>query len=98
MQISHYVPCINTTCTSKLNIRAMKMERHVDNILHVNDALFFITQVKITDFGLAKSSEDNGGLKTFCGTPHYFAPEVQNQQAAGATHSAQLHSTAQLPA
>lgn len=40
-------------------------------------------QIKITDFGLAKSSDDSGGLKTFCGTPHYFAPEVQNQQPAG---------------
>jgi serine/threonine protein kinase len=46
------------------------------------------TDVKITDFGLAKSSEDSGGLKTYCGTPHYFAPEVQNQQglADGATY------------
>lgn len=36
--------------------------------------------VKITDFGLAKSAKDSGGLKTYCGTPHYFAPEVQNQR------------------
>ncbi len=33
--------------------------------------------VKITDFGLAKKvDEGNGGMKTFCGTPQYFAPEV----------------------
>mmetsp|Transcript_17191 Transcript_17191/g.28765 ORF Transcript_17191/g.28765 Transcript_17191/m.28765 type:complete len:656 (-) Transcript_17191:190-2157(-) len=38
--------------------------------------------VKITDFGLAKSTDDRGGLKTYCGTPQYFAPEVQNQQTA----------------
>eukprot|EP00640_Fibrocapsa_japonica_P006530 CAMPEP_0113951730 /NCGR_PEP_ID=MMETSP1339-20121228/87644_1 /TAXON_ID=94617 /ORGANISM="Fibrocapsa japonica" /LENGTH=183 /DNA_ID=CAMNT_0000960069 /DNA_START=81 /DNA_END=628 /DNA_ORIENTATION=- /assembly_acc=CAM_ASM_000762 len=31
--------------------------------------------VKITDFGLAKQA-DQDGLKTFCGTPQYFAPEV----------------------
>lgn len=30
---------------------------------------------KITDFGLAKRT-DKEGLKTFCGTPQYFAPEV----------------------
>ncbi|KAK1735644.1 FHA domain-containing CAMK family serine/threonine-protein kinase [Skeletonema marinoi] len=30
--------------------------------------------IKLTDFGLAKNLED--GLKTFCGTPQYFAPEV----------------------
>ena len=29
--------------------------------------------VKLTDFGLAKQ---DGDLKTFCGTPQYFAPEV----------------------
>ena len=31
--------------------------------------------VKLTDFGLAKTCKDEG-LKTFCGTPQYFAPEV----------------------
>ncbi|CAM9958090.1 unnamed protein product, partial [Phaeothamnion confervicola] len=31
--------------------------------------------VKITDFGLAKRANKDG-LKTFCGTPQYFAPEV----------------------
>jgi serine/threonine protein kinase len=33
------------------------------------------TEVKITDFGLAKRTNQEG-LKTFCGTPQYFAPEV----------------------
>lgn len=32
-------------------------------------------EVKITDFGLAKRATSEG-LKTFCGTPQYFAPEV----------------------
>ena len=31
--------------------------------------------VKLTDFGLAKNMTAEG-LKTFCGTPQYFAPEV----------------------
>ena len=32
------------------------------------------TVIKVTDFGLAKSTTD--GLHTYCGTPQYFAPEV----------------------
>ena len=35
--------------------------------------------VKLTDFGLAKSMTEDG-LKTFCGTPQYFAPEVLRRQ------------------
>ncbi|GMI03052.1 hypothetical protein TrLO_g8891 [Triparma laevis f. longispina] len=34
--------------------------------------------VKLTDFGLAK--EQGEGLKTFCGTPQYFAPEVMRRR------------------
>jgi len=33
------------------------------------------TTVKLADFGLAKMIQSDG-LKTFCGTPQYFAPEV----------------------
>jgi hypothetical protein len=33
------------------------------------------THVKLADFGLAKMIQSDG-LKTFCGTPQYFAPEV----------------------
>jgi serine/threonine protein kinase len=33
------------------------------------------THVKLADFGLAKIVKGDG-LKTFCGTPQYFAPEV----------------------
>jgi serine/threonine protein kinase len=31
---------------------------------------------KLTDFGLAKEYDSHGKLRTFCGTPQYFAPEV----------------------
>jgi serine/threonine protein kinase len=31
--------------------------------------------IKLTDFGVAKNMTSEG-LKTFCGTPQYFAPEV----------------------
>jgi serine/threonine protein kinase len=41
--------------------------------------------VKITDFGLAKSITDDG-LKTFCGTPQYFAPEVLRRRHTVAGH------------
>lgn len=41
------------------------------------------TKVKITDFGLAKSANQTGGLKTYCGTPYYFAPEVLEKQRSG---------------
>jgi phosphorylase kinase gamma subunit/serine/threonine-protein kinase Chk2/calcium/calmodulin-dependent protein kinase I len=44
-----------------------------ENILMVNCEND--VNVKLTDFGLAKSVTDDG-LKTFCGTPQYFAPEV----------------------
>ena len=40
------------------------------------------TEVKITDFGLAKRANKEG-LKTFCGTPQYFAPEVLRQKTNG---------------
>jgi serine/threonine protein kinase len=39
------------------------------------------TEVKITDFGLAKKTNQDG-LKTFCGTPQYFAPEVLKRKGS----------------
>ena len=44
-----------------------------ENILLVSDSSD--VDIKITDFGLAKRT-NRDGLKTFCGTPQYFAPEV----------------------
>lgn len=38
------------------------------------------TQIKITDFGLAKHVAD--GLHTVCGTPQYFAPEIQELRSS----------------
>lgn len=37
--------------------------------------MLYIRVTQITDFGLAKRISEEG-LKTFCGTPQYFAPEV----------------------
>ena len=37
--------------------------------------------MKITDFGLAKKANKDG-LKTFCGTPQYFAPEVLKRKTS----------------
>merc|ERR1712194_82874 len=45
-----------------------------ENILCVNRTSDI--EVKLTDFGLAKAVTNGDGLKTFCGTPQYFAPEV----------------------
>jgi len=33
-------------------------------------------RIKITDFGLAKLSENKSYMKTLCGTPQYVAPEI----------------------
>jgi serine/threonine protein kinase len=39
------------------------------------------SQIRITDFGLAKKASQDG-LKTFCGTPQYFAPEVLRRKGS----------------
>lgn len=43
------------------------------------------TTVKVTDFGLA-SFIGESGLKTYCGTPQYFAPEVLARRSEGASN------------
>lgn len=45
--------------------------------------------IKLTDFGLAKQIKDNARLKTYCGTPQYFAPEVYKAHAQQAQGPAQ---------
>ena len=39
-------------------------------------------QVKLADFGIATivGSDAAQGAMTYCGTPHYFAPEVHRRQ------------------
>jgi len=51
-----------------------------ENILLDHDG-----HVRLTDFGLAKETTINGDdlTHTFCGTPHYLAPEVINRQGYG---------------
>lgn len=40
--------------------------------------------VRLTDFGLSKESVSEGEVThTFCGTPHYLAPEIINRQGYG---------------
>jgi len=46
-----------------------------DNILLTNRQRDKM-RLKITDFGLAWRNAQSQDCKTFCGTPHYFAPEV----------------------
>ena len=54
-----------------------------DNVLLTADGT-----AKISDFGLARhaSSQSENNFRTYCGTPHYFAPEMfmlQKQQVDG---------------
>ncbi|SMN22125.1 similar to Saccharomyces cerevisiae YPL153C RAD53 Protein kinase, required for cell-cycle arrest in response to DNA damage [Maudiozyma saulgeensis] len=53
-----------------------------DNILIEQDDPVLI---KITDFGLAKVQATESGLKTFCGTLAYVAPEVLNNRSGTTT-------------
>lgn len=56
---------------------------HANNIIHRDlkpENILLVsadndTNIMLTDFGLAKKANQEG-LKTFCGTPQYFAPEV----------------------
>ena len=39
-------------------------------------SLFFVLQVKLTDFGLAKEVNNNDKSNSLCGTMEYMAPEI----------------------
>ena len=60
---------------------------HVHQILHRDlkpENILLVSkqndyEIKVTDFGVAKMMDDQG-LKTFCGTPQYFAPEVLSRR------------------
>lgn len=43
-------------------------------------SLYSDVDIKLSDFGLAKREGETSSLKTFCGTPGYFAPEVLQRQ------------------
>lgn len=60
----YYLHETKEICHRDLKPENILMVGHSDNIT-----------VKLTDFGLAKSVTEEG-LKTFCGTPSYIAPEV----------------------
>jgi tRNA A-37 threonylcarbamoyl transferase component Bud32 len=60
---------------------------HVNSIVHRDlkpENILLTTKdrrnmsLKIADFGLARMNMKSNDCKTFCGTPHYFAPEVIN--------------------
>ena len=61
---------------------------HVNNIAHRDlkpENILLVSrrsdvEVKLTDFGLAKQINGSKKLKTYCGTPQYFAPEVYHRQ------------------
>lgn len=64
------------------------MYMHERGVIHRDlkpENLVYLTKkgdspIKITDFGLAKLTENKGLMKTACGTPGYVAPEILKQQ------------------
>lgn len=77
LQLDHFLAVVAVAipplCASSSSTPTFGRDLKPENILLVgphNDV-----DVKITDFGLAKRANKEG-LKTFCGTPQYFAPEV----------------------
>ena len=63
--------CLVSNCSPPIIVTSLQLKP--ENILVVDRRSD--VNVKLTDFGLAKNLTPDG-LKTFCGTPQYFAPEV----------------------
>jgi len=46
---------------------------------------FFVGQVMLTDFGLAKEVKEDSPSKSLCGTMEYMAPEIVQYKGHGKT-------------
>lgn len=52
---------------------------------HISFLGFFVEQVMLTDFGLAKEVKDDSPSKSLCGTMEYMAPEIVQYKGHGKT-------------
>jgi calcium/calmodulin-dependent protein kinase I len=75
--------CVTEAIAYLHNIGVVHRDLKPENLIYASSAND--SQVKITDFGLAKfrAAEDKSGMHTACGTPGYVAPEVLKNEAYG---------------
>jgi serine/threonine protein kinase len=68
--------------SNKIAHRDLKPENSTNPFtLIVNDILVLLDKygnIKISDFGLARLTEESSMMTTLCGTPQYVAPEIIN--------------------